>query len=111
MGQAKRRREPKHEPETMAAGVHRNGHLAPCATTEIDELIVDRVAHEREMAAPRLGALSTVRLQRLVLDGDAAAAKGARALQEWMDGLTGDEEAHVSIAMQHRWREIVRGVG
>ena len=98
---------PKHEP---AAGVHKNGHVSTFATTEIEELIVDRVAHEREMAAPRLGALSPARLERLVLEGDAAAAKGKRALQEWMDELTGDEIAHVSIAMQRRWRAILRGL-
>jgi hypothetical protein len=95
----------------IAAGERKNGHVASLATTEIEALIVDPMAHERENAPPRLGMLSAVHLQRLVLEGDAAAAKGRRALDSWMDGLTGDEIAAVSIAMQHRWREIAQRLG
>jgi hypothetical protein len=102
---------PKHEPETIAAGARKNGHVGAFATTGIEELIVDRVAHERETTPPRLGMLSAMHLQRLVLDGDAAAAKGRRALQEWMDGLNGDETAAVTVAMQCRWREIAQRLG
>jgi hypothetical protein len=69
------------------------------------------MAHEREMVPPRFGMLSAVHLQRLELEGDAAAAKGKRALQEWMDGLSGDELAAMTVAQVCRWRSLARGLG
>jgi hypothetical protein len=105
-GEPKRRREPQHEPEVE----RKNGHVATFATTEVEELIVDRVAHERENAPPRFGMISATHLQRLALEGDAAAAKGRRAFAEWMDGLNGDETAAVTVKMAIRWKEIVRGL-
>jgi hypothetical protein len=107
MGDAKRRR----EPEVIAAGERKNGHVAAFATTEVEELIVDPVAHEREMAPPRFGMISATHLQRLQLEGAAAAAKGKHALDEWMGELTGDEIAAISVEMGERLRAIARGLG
>jgi hypothetical protein len=98
---------PRLEP---AAGVRPNGHVATYATTSVDRLILDRVAHEREMMPPRLGMISAAHLQRLEAEGDAAAAKGRAALETWMDGLTGDEIAALTVKMNVRWRAIARGL-
>ena len=44
--------------------------------------------------------------ERLQTNGDAAAAKGTRALDEWLDFLSSDEIARVTDPMEKRWREI-----
>jgi hypothetical protein len=111
MGEAKRRREPKHEAETIAAGRAKTGTSEGSRQRRSKSLSWTVWPHEREMAPPRFGMISATHLQRLQLEGDAAAAKGRRALDEWMDGLTGDEIAAVTIAMQHRWREIAQRLG
>jgi hypothetical protein len=47
---------------------------------------------------------------RLQADGDVAAAKGVRALDEWLDFLTSEEVVHLSPAMERAWREIAEKV-
>jgi hypothetical protein len=42
--------------------------------------------------------------ERLQTEGDACAAKGRRALDEWWDSLTSDEVAILSPAMYNAWR-------
>jgi hypothetical protein len=49
--------------------------------------------------------------QRLQVEGAAAAAKGAAALQGWMDELDGYHTARISVRMGQRWREIVQSLG
>jgi hypothetical protein len=44
--------------------------------------------------------------ERLVADGDAAAAKGTRALDEWQDSLTSDELSSISVTQYRAWHEI-----
>ena len=43
-------------------------------------------------------------LERIQADGDKAAAKGARALNEWWDTLTSDEVALVTATMDEAWK-------
>ena len=44
--------------------------------------------------------------ERVQAEGDAAAAKGTRALEEWLDFLGSDEIARVTSSAEKRWREI-----
>lgn len=46
--------------------------------------------------------------ERLQKEGDAASAKGRRALDEWWDGLTNDETAQISAVMDRAWRETAK---
>ena len=46
--------------------------------------------------------------ERLQNEGDAAAAKGTRALHEWWDGLSTDEAAQVSPAEYTAWKEAAK---
>ena len=43
-------------------------------------------------------------LERIQADGDKAAAKGTRALNEWWDTLTSDEVALVTATMDEAWK-------
>ena len=44
--------------------------------------------------------------ERVQAEGDAFAAKGTRALEEWLDFLGSDEIARVTSSAEKRWREI-----
>ena len=48
--------------------------------------------------------------ERLLREGDAAAAKGAQALRGWMETLDGDHTARVTVRMGQRWRAIVQSL-
>jgi hypothetical protein len=63
------------------------------------------VSPEPPPRAPRAARKPSLE-ERLQADGDAAAAKGTRFLDEWMDFLTSDEIARVTSAMEKRWRDI-----
>jgi hypothetical protein len=63
-------------------------------------------AAQRAPRAPRKPSIQ----ERIQADGDAAAAKGDRALTEWLDFLNSDEIAHVSVPMERAWRETAQKV-
>ena len=46
--------------------------------------------------------------ERLQKDGDAAAAKGTRALNDWWDDLSSDDIAQISAVMDRAWRETAK---
>ena len=46
--------------------------------------------------------------ERLQAEGDAAAAKGTRALNEWWDSLPNNDTALVTAIMDRAWREIAK---
>jgi hypothetical protein len=54
------------------------------------------------------GARKASPLGRLQTEGDAVAAKGLRALAEWLDGLPSDDALYVTMAMDRAWKETAR---
>ena len=42
--------------------------------------------------------------------GDAAAAKGTRALDDWWDSLSGDDMARLTIKMDNLWKQTAANV-
>jgi hypothetical protein len=46
--------------------------------------------------------------ERLQAEGNVIAAKGKRKLEKWLDELSGDDIAVVSVAMHRRWQEIAQ---
>lgn len=48
--------------------------------------------------------------ERLQAEGDAAAANGVRAFEDWRDALTSADEGYVTIAMEKVWKEAASKV-
>jgi hypothetical protein len=48
--------------------------------------------------------------ERLRQLGDAAAAKGTQALNDWWDSLSGDDMARITIATDNVWKQTAAKV-
>jgi hypothetical protein len=49
--------------------------------------------------------------ERVKAEGDAAAAKGTHALNEWWESLSDDARGHISPAMDKTWQEVAAKAG
>lgn len=104
------------QPEAAAGGKDQpaaanKGAEAPATSPAASAPDATKTAPKAATAPAKAGtkALSAEDRRRLILadltkQGDEHAAEGPRALEEWLDGLTGDEMALISAAQVKAWR-------
>jgi recombination protein RecT len=83
----------------------------PAATAPDAVKTSPKTAARVETKAPSAEDRRKVLLADLVKQGDEHAAEGGRSLEEWVDGLNGDETALISAAQIKAWRNEAARAG